>query len=295
VTALLVPGHRTLVIGVLNVTPDSFSDGGAYLDSGLAVHHAEDLVRAGADVIDVGGESTRPGAVRVSPQEESRRVLPVIEQLVAKGITVSIDTSRGAVAGPALAAGAALVNDVSGGSDRTLLHAVAAAEVPYVCMHTRGDSSQMTQLAHYNDVVAEVCTELAARSRKAEQAGIAPERIVLDPGIGFAKTAEHNWALLARIDRLMELGRPVLVGVSRKSFLGRLLADGAVARPVTDREDATQALTALLAAAGVWGVRVHEARPAADAVRVAAAWRAAAGQESMSLPIPVPVPVEGGR
>lgn len=285
------PGQRTLVFGVLNVTPDSFSDGGAYLDSDLAVRHAEELVRAGADVIDVGGESTRPGAARISPAEELRRVLPVITELVTRGITVSVDTSRAAVAAPALRAGAALVNDVSGGADPALLEVVAAAGVPYVCMHTRGDSTEMVQRAQYDDVVADVSRELMVRCRAAERAGIAPERIVLDPGIGFAKNASHNWTLLARISELGDLGHPLLVGVSRKSFLGLLLADGDVPRPVTDRDDATQALTALLAAAGVWAVRVHEARPAADAVRVAAAWRSAIRPPVHSIP----VPVEGGR
>jgi dihydropteroate synthase len=272
----------------LNVTPDSFSDGGDFLDEQRAVGHGVELAAEGADVVDVGGESTRPGAARVPVAEELRRVIPVIRQLVERGVTVSIDTTRGEVARAALAEGARIVNDVSGGADPALLETVAAAGVPYVCMHTRGTSADMNSLAVYRDVVAEVRDELAARIAAAVAAGIDERHIAIDPGIGFAKTAAHNWTLLARLDELATLGRPMLVGTSRKSFLGRLLATpdpaapagsgGTSPRPVDDREDATQATTAVLALQGVWAVRVHAVRPAADAVRVAAALRAAARQ-----------------
>jgi dihydropteroate synthase len=284
VPGLPVPG-RSLVFGVLNVTPDSFSDGGEFADEHRAVTHGVELAAEGADVVDVGGESTRPGAERIPVAEELRRVIPVIGQLVERGITVSIDTTRGEVARAALAEGARIVNDVSGGSDPALLEAVAAAGVPYICMHTRGTSAEMNSLAVYGDVVAEVRDELAARIATAVAAGVDERHIVIDPGIGFAKTAAHNWTLLARLDELAALGRPMLVGTSRKSFLGRLLATpdpaapvgsgGTSPRPVDDRDDATQATTAVLALQGVWAVRVHAVRPAADAVRVAAALRAA--------------------
>jgi dihydropteroate synthase len=288
VPGLPVPG-RSLVFGVLNVTPDSFSDGGEFADKQHAVAHGIDLAAEGADVVDVGGESTRPGAERIPVAEELRRVIPVIEQLVQRGITVSIDTTRGEVARAALAEGARIVNDVSGGSDPALLEAVAAAGVPYICMHTRGSSAEMNSLAVYRDVVTEVRDELAARIAAAVAAGVDERHIVIDPGIGFAKTAAHNWTLLARLDELAALGRPMLVGTSRKSFLGRLLATsdptapagsgGTSPRPVDDRDDATQATTAVLALQGVWAVRVHAVRPAADAVRVAAALRAAAARQ----------------
>lgn len=284
VPGMPVPG-RSLVFGVLNVTPDSFSDGGEFADEQRAVAHGVDLAAQGADIVDVGGESTRPGAARVPVAEELHRVLPVIRQLVERGITVSIDTTRGEVARAALAEGARIVNDVSGGSDPALLEAVAAAGVPYICMHTRGTSADMNSLAVYRDVVVEVRDELAARIAAAVAAGIDERRVVIDPGIGFAKTAAHNWTLLARLDELASLGRPMMVGTSRKSFLGRLLATpdptapagsgGTVQRPVDDRDDATQATTSVLALQGVWAVRVHAVRPAADAVRVAAALRAA--------------------
>lgn len=287
VPGLPQPG-RSLVFGVLNVTPDSFSDGGEFADERRAVAHGVDLAAEGADVVDVGGESTRPGAARIPVAEELHRVVPVIRQLVERGITVSIDTTRGEVARAALAEGARIVNDVSGGSDPALLEAVAAAGVPYICMHTRGTSEDMNSRAVYRDVVVEVRDELAARIAAVVAAGVDERHIVIDPGIGFAKTAAHNWTLLARLDELATLGRPMLVGTSRKSFLGRLLATpdptapagsgGTSPRSVDDRDDATQATTAVLALQGVWALRVHVVRPAADAVRVAAALRAAARQ-----------------
>ncbi len=268
------PAGRTLVMGVINVTPDSFSDGGVYADPREASGAGVAMLAEGADLIDVGGESTRPGAARVSPAEELRRILPVVTELAAAGASVSVDTSRAEVAAAALDAGACLVNDVTGGADPAMFAMVAERGVPYVLMHGRGPSLDMQKRAHYFDVVAEVCTELAGRLQAAQEAGIAADALILDPGIGFAKNAEHNWALLASLDRLESLGRPLLVGTSRKSFLGALLPDTAGhPRPVDRRDAATVATTALAASQGAWAVRVHAVRASADAVRVAAAWR----------------------
>jgi dihydropteroate synthase len=272
---------RTLVMGVINVTPDSFSDGGVYADPQEAIGAGVAMLAEGADLIDVGGESTRPGAARISPQEERRRILPVVTELAAAGARVSVDTSRAEVAAAALDAGACLVNDVTGGGDPEMFVLVAQRRVPYVLMHGRGPSLDMQKRAHYSDVVAEVCSELAARLQAAQLAGIAADALILDPGIGFAKNAEHNWALLASLDHLEQLGRPLLVGTSRKSFLGALLPDAAGhPRPVDRRDAATVATTALAAAHGAWAVRVHEVRASADAVRVAAAWRNVRAQVS---------------
>lgn len=263
---------RCLVMGVVNVTPDSFSDGGAFEDTDAAIKHGLELMRAGADIIDVGGESTRPGASRVTGDEERRRVLPVIAALAESGAMVSVDTMRSTTAAAALAEGARIVNDVSGGLADTALPAlVADAHVPYVVMHWRGHSTTMQEQAVYSDVVAEVRSELGRRLDAVLAAGVELEQVILDPGIGFAKTAEHNWTLLAHLDALTELGRPLLVGASRKSFLGSLLSSEGEPRPMGERDDATTAITAICARAGVWGVRVHEARGSADAVRVAAA------------------------
>lgn len=261
-------------MGILNVTPDSFSDGGRFLDRDGAVAHGVALYRAGADLVDIGGESTRPGAERVPPEIESQRVLPVIKDLVAEGVSVSIDTTRAGVAEAAVAAGACVVNDVSGGlADPGMAATVAAAGVPWILMHWRGPSSRMNELARYRDVLADVRTELVARVDAALLAGVDPARLVLDPGLGFAKTAAHNWALLRGLDVLLELGFPVLVGASRKRFLGELLTgvDGD-ARPTPGRDAATAAITALAARAGAWGVRVHDVESSLDAVAVAAAW-----------------------
>jgi len=269
VTRLPQPG-RTLVMGILNVTPDSFSDGGEFLATDAAVRHGLDLHADGADLVDVGGESTRPGAVRADPQTELARVVPVIEQLTRAGVPVSIDTMRAEVAVAAVAAGAVLVNDVSGGlADSDMLAAVADLDAGYVAMHWRGHAQRMAELATYSDVVSQVCAELSDRLDAAVAAGLDRERIVLDPGLGFAKTATHNWLLLQRLDALAALGQPLLIGASRKRFFGELLADGDVPRPVREREDAGVALTALVAAAGVWGVRTHTARPHRDAIAVA--------------------------
>jgi dihydropteroate synthase len=270
------PG-RCVVMGVLNVTPDSFSDGGRYTDLAAAVAHGLSIRDAGADLVDVGGESTRPGADRVEAAAEAARVLPAIRELSAAGVPVSVDTTRASVAAAAIEAGAVMVNDVSGGlADPEMTKVVAAARVPWVLMHWRGHSRDMQQLASYRDVVAEVAAELAERVDAAVAAGVDPRRLVIDPGLGFAKTAAHNWALLARLDVLRGLGLPVLVAASRKSFLGRLLAnpDGEP-RPVDEREQATVATTVIAALAGVWGVRVHEVRPSLDALRAVDAYTAA--------------------
>jgi dihydropteroate synthase len=276
VPGLPAPG-RTVVIGVVNVTPDSFSDGGLYIDHDAAVQHGLDLIGDGADIVDVGGESTRPGAERVPADVELGRVVPVVRDLVAAGTVVSVDTTRAEVAEAALDVGAVLVNDVSGGrADPAMVKTVAAAGAPYVVMHSRGPSVDMVARASYDDVVIEVRDELVAQVDAAVDAGVARERIIIDPGIGFAKSAAHNWSLLAHVDVLADLGQPLLVGVSRKSFLGALLADAlGTPRPVDDRDDATTALTAVLAALGVWGVRVHDVRGSADAVRVFAELKAA--------------------
>ena len=274
-------------MGVLNVTPDSFSDGGEYAAPGAAISHGLELAACGADIIDVGGESTRPGADRIPAAEELRRVGPVIAELAAAGLTVSVDTMRAAVAEAALGAGARLVNDVSGGlADPAMYGLVAAAGVPYVVMHWRGHSAGMQDRARYRDVVREVCDELRERVDAAVGEGVDPSLIVLDAGLGFAKVAEHNWALLTRLPEIARLGGsgppfPLLVGASRKSFIGRLLAaaDG-TPRPFAGSDDATVALTALAAVAGAWCVRVHAAAANADAVRVAARWRAASAGES---------------
>ncbi len=262
---------RPLLMGVVNVTPDSFSDGGRFDSVDRAVAHGLSLLADGADLLDIGGESTRPGATRPLVAEELARVVPVITELAAQGVLVSVDTMRAEVAAAALAAGAVVVNDVSGGlADPDILRVVADAGAAYVAMHWRAHATEMQQRATYDDVVREVHVELAARVETALAAGIATDRLAIDPGVGFAKTAEHNWELLRRLDELDDLGMPVLVGSSRKSFLGALLAgpDGEP-RPVDDREDATTALTTLAAMAGVWAVRVHETRPSADALKVA--------------------------
>jgi dihydropteroate synthase len=269
---------RCVVMGVLNVTPDSFSDGGRWLDHEAAVRHGLQLHGDGADLIDVGGESTRPGAHRIPVEEELRRIRPVIRDLTADGVVISVDTMRSRVAEQALLAGARAVNDVSGGlADPAMLRLVAEARVPYVAMHWRGHSARMDDLATYADVVAEVVAELRARLDAAIAAGVDPAYVILDPGLGFAKTAAHNWALLRNLDALFALGRPVLVGASRKRFLGALLADPATGkpRPPDRRDEASVAVSALAAFSGVWGVRVHDVPGSLDAVRVAAAWLAA--------------------
>ncbi|MHB0901684.1 dihydropteroate synthase [Streptomyces californicus] len=269
---------RCAVMGVVNVTPDSFSDGGRWFDTTAAVKRGLHLVSEGADLVDVGGESTRPGASRVDETEELRRVVPVVRGLASEGVTVSVDTMRARVAAEAVAAGAVLVNDVSGGlADPDMVPAVAETDVPFVVMHWRGFSASMNSRAVYGDVVAEVLDELRQRVDAVIEGGIAPERVVIDPGLGFAKDAAHDLALVARLDRLHTLGRPLLVAASRKRFLGHVLAGpGSAPPPARERDAATAAVSALSAAAGAWAVRVHEVRATADAVRVARAVEGAA-------------------
>jgi dihydropteroate synthase len=261
-------------MGVVNVTPDSFSDGGRYLDTDVAVAHGLTLAAQGADLVDVGGESTRPGADRPPVEEELARVVPVVEQLAAQGVTVSVDTMRAVVAEAAVAAGAALVNDVSGGrADDAMFATVARLGAPYVLMHWRAHSAHMQAHTRYDDVVTDVARELSHRLATAVEAGVDPTLVALDPGIGFSKTGEQNWEVLAGLDRFHALGRPLLVGTSRKRFLGTLLAGpGGEPRPPEGRDDATAATSALAAAAGAWCVRVHSVPPSLDAVRVASRW-----------------------
>jgi dihydropteroate synthase len=269
----LLQQDHPVVVGVLNVTPDSFSDGGRYNDLESAVKHGIAMHHDGADFVDIGGESTRPGAERVDAETETKRVVPVIRRLADAGVRLSIDTTRAEVAAAALAAGAVVVNDVSGGlADPGMAAVVADAGCPWVLMHWRGHSRVMAQLATYRDVVAEVRAELLDRVAAATAAGVDPARVILDPGIGFAKNAEHNWALSAHLDQFVRLGHPVLFGASRKSYLGGLLTgpDGA-ARPVDQRDAATIATSVLAVAAGAWGVRVHDVRGTVDALAV---WRA---------------------
>jgi dihydropteroate synthase len=272
--------QRCLVMGVVNVTPDSFSDGGAWLDPDKAIAHGLELVSQGADIIDVGGESTRPGAQRVPMADELSRVLPVVEALATAGSYVSIDTMRAEVASRALAAGARMVNDVSGGmADPEMAGVIATAGVRYVVMHWRGHSSDMYGPAVYGDVVSEVHAELGRRVQAVVAAGVDPAQLILDPGLGFAKLPEHSWKLLASLDRIARQPGyaepfPVLVAASRKGFLGKLLAapDGQP-RSFARSDDATIALTALAVAAGAWCVRVHAVPGNVDAVRVATRWR----------------------
>ena len=313
---------RCLVMGVLNVTPDSFSDGGRFSTEGQisgegqiategqisgegqiategqvvtegrvsvaggsssrealpstsrAVAHGLRLAESGADIVDVGGESTRPGAGRITPAEEIQRVIPVVTGLAAAGVCVSIDTMRAATAHKALEAGATLVNDVSGGlADPEMLPLVSRYEGPFVLMHWRAHSAKMIDRASYRDVVTEVSAEINERVEAAQSAGIDQKRLVIDPGLGFSKEASHNWELLRGLDEFTTTGLPVLVGASRKRFLGALLADTDGPRPVGERESATLAVSTLVAKAGAWCVRVHDVAPSADAVRVVEAWR----------------------
>ncbi|MEU3148317.1 MULTISPECIES: dihydropteroate synthase [unclassified Streptomyces] len=284
---------RCAVMGVVNVTPDSFSDGGRWFDTTTAVKHGLDLVAQGADLIDVGGESTRPGATRVDEAEELKRVIPVVRGLASEGVTISVDTMRASVAEQSLAAGAALVNDVSGGlSDPGMIPVVADAGAPFVVMHWRGLLEGGNVQGTYDDVVTEVVDELRARVDAVLEGGIAPGRVIVDPGLGFSKGADHDLALLARLDRLRALGHPLLVAASRKRFLGHVLAgpDGAPP-PARERDAATAAVSALAAQGGAWAVRVHEVRATADAVRVA---RAVALARTPDGTPPVP-PVPGSH
>lgn len=263
------------VVGVVNVTDDSFSDGGRYLCVDNAVAHGLALAAEGAGIIDVGGESTRPGATRIDPRIESSRVVPVVKELVAHGVTVSIDTMHADVARAALQNGARIVNDVSGGrADPAMAPLVAEAGVRWVLMHWRSVSAERPHEApHYRNVVAEVRSELLASVEDAVAAGVDPAKLVIDPGLGFAKTGQHNWALLHALPELVATGVPVLLGASRKRFLGTLLAgsDGSP-RPPDGRETATAVISALAALFGAWGVRVHDVRASVDALKVVGAW-----------------------
>lgn len=271
---------RVQIVGVVNVTADSFSDGGRYLNLDRAVEHGLKLAGQGAAIIDVGGESTRPGAVRVDPRAEAQRVVPVVKQLAAHGITVSIDTMNAAVAEAALDAGATIVNDVSGGAaDPDMAPLVASSGARWVLMHWRPvDPENPHRVPCYRDVAAEVREDLLAAVAAAVAAGVDPARLIIDPGLGFAKTAQHNWALLHRLPQLVELGLPVLIGASRKRFLGTLLSgEDGTPRPPDERETATAVVSALSALHGAWGVRVHDVRASADALRVVEAWRQGGG------------------
>ncbi len=264
------PSRRPVIIGILNVTPDSFSDGGRYHDFDDAIEQTSRLVEAGADLIDVGGESTRPGAERVPPKKEQGRVLPVIRELIDRGIRVSIDTMNASTAAAALDLGAVLVNDVSGGlADKAMPRLIAESGIDYVAMHWRGHSSNMDELATYNDVVRDVRNELKHRIAALIVAGVDPAKVILDPGLGFAKTSAHNWQLLGRLRELETLGHRVLVGASRKRFLGELQPEGA---PTSDRDADTATVSALAAESGVWGVRVHDVASTLAALEVWYRW-----------------------
>lgn len=274
---LMAPG-RTRVMGVVNVTPDSFSDGGSWATAEAAVMHGRRLAADGADILDIGGESTRPGARQVSAAEECERVLGVIETLAREGYAVSVDTVNAVTAHAAIRAGAAMVNDISGSlADPEMPHVIAEAGVPYVLQHMRGTPATMGSLATYGDVVAEIRAELGQRIETLVAAGVSHEQIVLDPGLGFAKDTAHNWEILARLDELTALGYPLLVGASRKRFLRDVVPPEHADDP-RERDAATVALTALLADRGVWGVRVHEAAASRDAVRAVEEWHAARGR-----------------
>ncbi len=272
--ASLTALHRPIVMGVLNVTPDSFSDGGRYLNAGQAVAHGLALHADGADLVDVGGESTRPGSIRVSPTEEQGRVLDVVRGLATAGVPVSIDTMHASTAERAVEAGAILVNDVSGGrADPAMYRTLADLNVPCVLMHWRAHGAVMDREARYGDVVKEVCTELTQVRDAAEAAGVSADKIVLDPGLGFAKESTHNWALLQDFGALLQLGHPILVGASRKRFLGALLESDGAPRALDNRDGASDAVAAIAVREGAWGVRVHRIRGARDAVAVGDAWR----------------------
>jgi dihydropteroate synthase len=276
-------------MAILNVTPDSFSDGGQWADTDSAIEHGIELREAGADIVDVGGESTRPGADRVPPAEEQARIIPVITELAGQGITVSVDTMNADTALAAAEAGASIINDVSGGlADPEMYRAVAQTGLHYIAMHWRGapprgrstrssskDAAAWTHgtnaadLARYDDVVADVRAELKARIAEMIVWGVDPDKVVLDPGLGFAKTAAHNWRLLGHLDALQSLGHPVLIGASRKRFLAEFVAEGA---PTSARDEPTAIVTALAARAGAWGVRVHDVESTRRSLAVAKAW-----------------------
>ena len=271
-----LPTDRTLVMGVLNVTPDSFSDGGKHPTPDTAIAAGLRMFYAGADIIDVGGESTRPGAEDVSPDEEQRRVIPVIQALVKAGALVSIDTTHASTAAAAVEAGAAIINDISGLTiEPEMAELVAASKVPYVLTHRRGDARTMNSLADYKDVAGEVVSELAGVRDKLYAAGVSQDQIIVDPGLGFAKNDAQNWELLQHLDQLESLGHKVLVGASRKRFLGTLLTVAGKSASPEERDAATAAITAISAFRGAWAVRVHDVGPSLDAVKVASRMAAA--------------------
>ena len=285
-----LPTDRTLIMGILNVTPDSFFDGGLHADAATAVAHAKTLVAQGADIIDVGGESTRPGATRVPLAEEQRRVLPVIEALAAENIVMSVDTLNPETARAAVAAGAHIINDVAGMSLREdMIETVAELGVPYILMHSRGTSLTMDSQAVYTDVAAEVFNELFTLRERLITGGVAPGQIILDPGPGFAKHGQQNWQILAGLQALAAEGHRVLVAGSRKRFIARLLqeqdaaasglpADQVAERVATERDVASAALSVMAAEAGAWAVRVHNVQATADALAVREAWRQASAR-----------------
>ena len=274
------PADRPLVMGVVNVTPDSFSDGGLWFDADHAVAHGRELLDQGADILDIGGESTRPGAQRPSMQEELRRVVPVVRGLAGTGAWISVDTMRAEVAHAAVEAGARIVNDVSGGlADAAMTGVVAEAGVGFVVMHWRGHSHDMQTRAVYDDVVGEVGAELRTQVRAALAAGVGREQLVLDPGLGFAKTGAQNWRLLNHLDAIEAEGYPVLVGASRKNFLARVGSRDGEPVPAGQRDAATAAISVVLAQAGVWAVRVHEVRSTLAAFDVVTRLREAASDD----------------
>ena len=262
----MAKSQRTLVMGILNITPDSFADGGRHFGFEKALARAKEMIAEGVDIIDVGGESTRPGSDRIPTDVERDRVIPIVTELCALGATVSIDTTRSEIARAAIVAGASIVNDISGGlSDPSMGKLIANnPKIQFIVMHWRGESKVMQSRATYTDVVKEVRDELSERVTSLVDQGVNPEQLILDPGIGFAKNSEHNWELLRNIDRIQLLGFPVLVGVSRKRFLGDLVG----AENPDDREFATLAITTEMARKGVWGVRTHSVRPQLDAIKV---------------------------
>lgn len=286
---------RTQVMGIVNVTPDSFSDGGEHATVEAAVAHGERLLAEGADMVDVGGESTRPGIARTEEDEELRRVIPVVRELAGRGAIVSVDTMRASVAAAAAAAGARIINDVSGGlADPEMFSAVAEAGTAYVVMHWRGHSTEMDRHSHYDDVVAAVRDEVAERVERAVAAGIARDDIIVDPGIGFAKTREQDWELLRRVEDFCSLGRPVLIGVSRKRFLGDMLAAEQGPRTPKDRDFATAAVTGWMAERDIWAVRTHEVRAQRDAIAVVRALRGDGPRDATTDRV-VGTFLEGGR
>lgn len=273
-----------MVMGILNCTPDSFSDGGEYDSTETAIAHGLRMFYGGADIIDVGGESTRPGAAEVDEEEEQRRILPVIATLAKAGALISVDTRHASTAALALDAGAGLINDVSGANVHPdMIALIAERQVPYVLMHSRGDSKSMDSMTHYNDVVDDVVAELGAVRDKFYAAGVTADNLILDPGIGFSKNAEQNWELLANLDRVAEMGNRILIGTSRKRFLGSLLTSAGKAAAPKERDDATSATTAVAAAQGIWGVRVHDVDASLDAAKVAARLVAAKASRATRL------------